>query len=62
MFPTRMEIAAAAGRGRRRVGGEAKDAPAKRVDQQELNQVVEREAEETVDVAANDPTHAESIA
>ncbi len=38
--------------------GEAEHASTERVDQQELNQIVEREAEETVDVAANDPPHA----
>ena len=40
------------------LGREAEHAPAERVDQQELNEIVEREAEETVDVAANDPSHA----
>ena len=39
------------------LGREAEDAPAQRVDEQELNEIVEGEAEETVDVAANDPPH-----
>ena len=38
--------------------GEAEHAPTERVDQEELDQIVEREAEEPVDVAANDPPHA----
>ena len=40
---------------------EAEDHTAQRVNQQELNEIIERESEEAVDVAANDPTHAVSI-
>ena len=39
------------------LGREAEDGAAEGVDQQELNEIVEGEAEEPVDVAANDPTH-----
>ena len=41
-----------------KLGWEAEHASTERVDQQELNQIVEREAEKPVDVAANDPPHA----
>ncbi len=44
-----------------RSGGKAENDPAERVDQQELNEIVERESEEAVDVAADDPTHPVSI-
>ena len=33
-------------------------APTQRVDQQKLDEIVEREAEKPVDVAANEPPHA----
>ena len=35
----------------------AEHEPAQRVDEQQLDEVVERETEEPVDVAADDPTH-----
>ena len=44
------------------LGRKAEHAPAQRVDQEKLDEIVEREPEEAVDVAANDPPHAESIA
>ena len=40
------------------LGRETEHAAAQRVDQQQLDEIVEREAEEPVDVAANDPAHA----
>ena len=40
------------------LGREAEHAPAQRVDQQELDEVVEGQPEEAVDVAAHDPPHA----
>ena len=40
------------------LGRKAEHASTERVDQEELNEIVEREAEEAVDVAANDPAHA----
>ncbi len=44
------------------LGRKAEHAAAQRVDEEKLNEIVEGEPEEAVDVAANDPTHAESIA
>ena len=44
------------------LGRKAEHAAAQRVDQEKLNEVVDGEPEEPVDVAANDPPHAESIA
>src|SRR6185369_16109882 len=40
------------------VGGKPEHAAAQRIDEEKLHQVVDREAEETVDVAAYDPVHA----
>ena len=40
---------------------EPEHAPAQGVDQEELNQVVEREPEESVDVAADHPAHGVSF-
>ncbi len=39
------------------IGWEPEDEPAQRVDQKQLDEVVEREAEEPVDVAAYEPGH-----
>ena len=44
------------------LGREAEHAAAQRVDEEKLDEIVEGEAEEAVDVAATDPTHAQSIA
>ena len=44
------------------LGREAEHAAAQRVDEEELYEIIEGEAEEAIDVAATDPTHAQSIA
>ena len=40
------------------IGREPEHAPAQRVDEQQLNEIVEGEPEKAIDVTANDPTHA----
>ena len=43
------------------LGREPEDGAAESVDQQQLNEVVEGEAEEPVDVPADDPTHTQML-
>ena len=43
------------------LGGESEDGATEGVDQQQLNEIVEGEAEEPVDVPADDPTHTQML-